>query len=244
MDSDRRHELEENDLAGSTLQLVDRIRPHLRTIVTAIGLLFAGLAAWTLIASQQSAAKARSWETCIAALSGGDAAGLEAVVRQHADTPAAGWAQLVLADSALSQGCDLLFTDRTRGLERVEDAVGRYRQLLAARPTGMLAERTVFGLAKANEALGNLDEARKGYEAVLADHPGSAAASLAASRVAAVSRDATRQWYDWFAAQKPAPPAAPAAPAEGGKAAAPVAPSADAAPAANAAEPAAPSAGK
>lgn len=241
MESDRRHELEENDLAGSTLQLVDRIRPHLRTIVTAIGLLFAGLAAWTLIASQQAAAKARSWETCIAALSGGDAAGLEAVVRQHADTPAAGWAQIVLADSALAQGCELLFTDRTRGLERLEDAVGRYRQLLAARPTGMLAERTVFGLAKANEALGNLDDARKGYEAVIADHPGSAAASLAASRVAAVSRDATRQWYDWFAAQKSAPPAAPA---EGGKAASPDAPSTDAAPATNAAEPAAPAAGK
>lgn len=241
MDSDRRHELEENDLAGSTLQLVDRIRPHLRTIVTAIGLLFAGLAAWTLIASQQSAAKARSWETCIAALSGGDAAGLEAVVQQHADTPAAGWAQLVLADSALAQGCDLLFAERTRGLARLEDAVGRYRQLLAARPAGMLAERTVFGLAKANEALGNLDEARKGYEAVIADYPGSAAASLAASRVAAVSRDATRQWYDWFAAQKPAPPAAPA---EGGKAAPLDAPSADAAPAANAAEPAASAAGK
>jgi hypothetical protein len=99
----------------------------------------------------------------------------------------------------------------------------------------------VFGLAKANEALGNLDEARKGYEVVLADHPGSAAASLAASRVAAVSRGATRQWYDWFAAQKPAPPAAPA---EGGKAAPPDAPPADAAPAANAAEPAAPAAGK
>ena len=241
MESDRRHELEENDLAGSTLQLVDRIRPHLRTIVTAIGLLFVGLAAWTLIASQQSAAKARSWETCIAALSSGDAAGLEAVVRQHADTPAAGWAQLVLADSALARGCDLVFNDRTRGLELLEDAVGRYRQLLAARPTGMLAERTVFGLAKANEALGNLDEARKGYEVVLADHPGSAAASLAASRVAAVSRGATRQWYDWFAAQKPAPPAAPA---EGGKAAPPDAPPADAAPAANAAEPAAPAAGK
>jgi hypothetical protein len=147
----------------------------------------------------------------------------------------------VLADSALAQGCDLLFTDRARGLERLQDAVGRYRQLLAARPTGMLAERTVFGLAKANEALGNLDEARQGYEAVIADHPGSAAASLAASRVGAVSREATRQWYDWFAAQKPAPPAAPAGQSP---AATPDAKPADAAPAADAAEPAAPAAGK
>jgi predicted negative regulator of RcsB-dependent stress response len=241
MEEDRRHALEANDLAGTTLELVDRIRPHLRTILAAVGLLFAGLAAWTVIAAQQAAAKARSWESCIAAISSGDAAGLETVLRQYGDSPAAGWAQLELANAALAEGCDLLFTDRARGLTRLEDAVGRFRQLLASRPTGMLAERTVFGLAKANEALGNLDEARKGYEAVIADHPGSAAAQLAAARVAAVSREATRQWYDWFAAQKPAPPAAPAA---GGQAATPDAPSADAAPAATAAEPAAPAAGK
>ena len=241
MDTERRHELEENDLAGSTLELIDRIRPHLRTILTGIALLFAGLAVWTMIASQQSAAKARSWEDCIAAISSGDAERLAAVVRQHADSPAAGWAQLVLADSALAQGCDLLFADRARGLERLEDAVGRYRQLLASRPTGTLAERTVFGLAKANEAIGNLDEARQGYEAVIADHPGSAAASLAASRVSAVSREATRQWYDWFAAQKPAPPAAPAGQSP---AATPDAKPANATPAADAAEPAASAAGK
>jgi hypothetical protein len=241
MDTERRHELAENDLAGTTLELVDRIRPHLKTIVAGIALVFAGLAAWTVISAQQSAAKARSWKECIAALSSGDAEGLAAVARQQNDSSAAGWAQLTLADSALAQGCDLLFTDRVRGLERLQDAVGRYRQLLAARPTGMLAERTVFGLAKANEALGNLDEARQGYEAVIADHPGSAAASLAASRVGAVSREATRQWYDWFAAQKPSPPAAPAGQSP---AATPDAKPADAAPAADAAEPAAPAAGK
>jgi predicted negative regulator of RcsB-dependent stress response len=241
MDTERRHELAENDLAGTTLELVDRIRPHLRTIVAGIALLFAGLAAWTVISAQQSSAKARSWKECIAALSSGDAEGLAAVATQKTDSSAAGWAQLVLADSALAQGCDLLFADRARGLERLQDAVGRYRQLLASRPTGMLAERTVFGLAKANEALGNLDEARQGYQAVIADHPGSAAASLAASRVGAVSREATRQWYDWFAAQKPAPPAAPAGQSP---AATPDAKPADAAPAADAAEPAAPAAGK
>ena len=240
MDTERRHELAENDLAGTTLDLVDRIRPHLKTIVAGIALLFAGLAAWTVISAQQSAAKARSWEECIAALSSGDVAKLAAVAVQRTDSSAAGWAQLVLADSALEQGCNLLFADRARGLERLQDAVGRYQQLLASRPNGMLAERTVFGLAKANEALGNLDEARRGYEAVIADHPGSAAASLAASRVGAVSREATRQWYDWFAAQKPAPPAAPTGQSP---AATPDAKPTDAAPAADAAE-SAPAAGK
>jgi tetratricopeptide (TPR) repeat protein len=238
MQSDRRHELGENDLAGTTMELVDRIRPHLRSLLVAIGLLFGGLAAWTLVTSQQAAGRAQSWEACLAALTSGDGNRLAEVIRQHPDTPAAGWAQLVLADSALQQGCDLLFTDRVQGTARLEDAVGRYRQMLAARPTGMLAERAVFGLAKANEALGNLEEARRGYEAVIADHPGGASASLAEGRVAALSREATRQWYDWFAAQKPQPAAAAGAPAT-----TPESPSSDAAPPASA-EPAAPADGK
>ncbi len=239
MQSDRRHELEENDLAGTTMELVDRIRPHLRSLIVAVGLLFGGLAAWTLVTSQQAAGRAQSWEACLAALTSGDGNRLAEVIRQHPDTPAAGWAQLVLADSALQQGCDLLFTDRVQGTARLDDAVGRYRQMLAVRPTGMLAERAVFGLAKANEALGNLDEARRGYEAVIADHPGGASASLAEGRVAALSREATRQWYDWFAAQKPQPAAAAGAPA----ATTPDSPSSDAAPPASA-EPGTPADGK
>lgn len=237
MQSDRRHDLAENDLAGTTLELVDRIRPHLRSLVVATGLLFGGLAAWTLISAQQVAGRAQSWESCLAALSSGDGSRLAEVIRQHPETPAAGWAQLVLADSALQQGCDLLFTDRVQGTGRLEDAAGRYRQMLSARPTGMLAERAVFGLAKANEALGNLEEARRGYEAVMADHPGGAAAALAAGRVAALSRESTRQWYDWFAAQKPPPAAA------GPAATTPESPPSDAAAPASAA-PAVPADGK
>jgi hypothetical protein len=169
-------------------------------------------------------------------LGSGDAQRLEDMVRQHPESPAAGWAQLILADAALAQGCELLFVDRPRGTGRLEEAVGRYRQLLSGRPTGMLAERSVFGLAKANEARGDLDEARRGYEVVIADHPGGASAGQARDRLAALSREATRQWYDWFAAQKPL-----AAPADGGAAATQDAKPDDAAPATtDAAEPAAP----
>lgn len=234
MDSERRHELEGNDLAGTTLEFVDRIRPYLRPLLGVIALAFVGLTAWTLISAQQTATTARSWEECLDAVSSGDAEKLSAVIRRHPDTAAASWAQLLLADAAASQGCDRLFTDRPQGVARLEEAIGRYRQLLAARPTGMLAERAVFGLAKANEAIGNLEEARRGYEAVIADHPGGAAASLAAAHLEIVSREATRQWYDWFAAWKPAPPAA----ADSPPAATPEAPAPDASPAA-AAEPAA-----
>jgi hypothetical protein len=71
----------------------------------------------------------------------------------------------------------------------------------------MLAERATFGLAKARESLGQLDEARRGYAAVAAEFPEGALAGLARKHAATVDREATRQWYDWFAAQKITPPA-------------------------------------
>jgi hypothetical protein len=237
MDSARRDKLLENDLAGSTLQLVDRIRPHARTILAALGIVFVSLAAWTLISSQLEAAKARSWETCLAAMDRGNAQRLEDTIRQHPDTTAAGWAQLILADAALAQGSNLLFADRPKGIALLDEAGARYRQVLSSRPAALLAERAVFGLAKANEARGDLEEARRGYEVVVADHPGGASAGLARDRVAALSREATRQWYDWFAAQKP-----PAPPPADGAAVTPDTKPVDAA-TTDAAEPAPPAAG-
>jgi hypothetical protein len=71
----------------------------------------------------------------------------------------------------------------------------------------LLGERAVFGLAKARESLGQLAEARRGYEALAAEFPSEALARVASDRAADLGRESTRQWYDWFAAQKIAPPA-------------------------------------
>jgi hypothetical protein len=106
---------------------------------------------------------------------------------------------------------DLLI--RTGGEARVSNfmlwqaAVEAYSALMANRPQGLLGERVVFGLAKARESLGQLAEARRGYEAVAAEFPTDALAQIAAGRAAELGRESTRQWYDWFGAQKIAPPA-------------------------------------
>jgi tetratricopeptide (TPR) repeat protein len=105
--------------------------------------------------------------------------------------------------------------DRERARQRLDSAVGIYSGLLAERPRGLIAERGVFGLAKARESLGQLEEARRGYEAVVSEYPESAVRGIAENRIAALSRESTRQWYDWFDGWKPAPakPAEPASPA-------------------------------
>lgn len=215
------HEIADNDLAGGTLDLLERIRPHLRTLAIAAAVVFAGLGFWTFTKAQKRALLEQSWQSYIGALSGGDLAAVTDVIRRYPDSPAARWAQLSLADAALAQGCNQLFTDRSRGTAMLQEAVGRYVQLMASRPDGMLAERAVFGLARANESLGKLEEARNGYQALVNEYPGGAWSGMAAARAAALGRDSTRRWYDWFAAQDLSPPKEPAAePSAGGTTAA------------------------
>ena len=74
MQPDDLAEIEGNDLAQATMSLVDRIRPHLITIAAAIGVAFAGLAAWTLVSSQRDAEKAQAWDACLSAVAARDAA--------------------------------------------------------------------------------------------------------------------------------------------------------------------------
>lgn len=199
-------DLEDNDLAKGTLAVVDRIRPHLGTILLGILALFAGLAAWTLIQSQGRARVAAGWDECLAALAEGDPGRLETVVARYGGTPAAQWAEIVLADTALADGNRLLLTDRAQGKRRLEEAVGRYTTVNTQRPAALAAERAIFGLARARESLGEIGEARLGYEALVAEYPSSPFRGLAEERITALARESTGRWYKWWESRPvPAP---------------------------------------
>lgn len=216
-------EIEGNDLAQATMSLVDRIRPHLITIAAAIGVAFAGLAAWTLVSSQRDAEKAQAWDACLSAVAARDAARLGDVASRYPGSAAAVWSQILLADNALAEGERMVLVDKVRGRERLQAAADLYAGVMVQRPAEMAAERAVFGLARARESLGELEAAKRGYEVLVAEHPASPLRALAEGRAVALARPATAGWYDWFQSidVKPAatPESAPAAatpPAVGG----------------------------
>jgi hypothetical protein len=191
-------DLEDNDLATGTLAVVDRIRPHLRAILIGVLGLFAALAVWTLVNSQQTAQQAASWDECLASIAEGDAGRLETVVTRYGGSPAAQWAEIMLADTALADGNRLLMIDQAQGRRRLDEAVGRYTAVNAQRPAALATERAIFGLARARESLGELAEARRGYEALVAEHPESPFRPLAEERITALGRESTGRWYKWF----------------------------------------------
>ena len=214
MKSERRHELAENDLADSVENLAERVRPYVATILTAaIGGLVAVIVG-LFVSSRWEASRAESWDACLAALTTGNEDAFREVLIRYPATPAAQWAELVLADRAVSEATSLLFqkldpaNDIAR--QRLEQAVAAYQGLLAEQPTGMIAERATFGLAKARECLGELDEARRGYETLAKEYADSPMADLAAARATELARADTKQFYDWFFEQRAAAAVVPA----------------------------------
>ena len=200
-------EVGDNDLAEATLAIVDRIRPYFSTILAGLAAALAAFVAFGFVQSQAEATRTQSWDACLAAMSSGETDSFNEVIRRYPGTDAARWSELMVADAAAAEGTQLLFVDRQRAEGRLQSAVEAYSSLMAGRPQGLLGERVVFGLAKARESLGQLAEARRGYEAVAAEFPTDALAQIAATRAAEIGRESTRQWYDWFGAQKITPPA-------------------------------------
>lgn len=216
---ERQHELEQNSLAEWIVQLFDRIRPHLMTIVVGVVAVFGAIVAWLAISATNAASEAQSWEAYLSALATGETIAFNEVAERYPGSDAALWSQLVLADMALTDGAVLAFEDRTASNERLESAVDLYSAVLAAGPGGLLAERATFGLAKAQESLGELDKAQQGYASVVKAYPDSPLAAVAQEHADALAGDSTKDWYDWFFAQKltaSEPPAAVAPAADGG----------------------------
>ena len=207
-------DLDDNDLAATTQAVVDRVRPHLGTILLVAALLFAALAAWTLVRAQRTSERTAAWDSFINAFAMGDPGGLSDVADRFSGTPAAHWAGIVQGDAALADGNRLILVNPTQARQRLEAAVERYTAVNAQRPAALAAQRGIFGLARARESLGDFDEAIRGYEALVAEYPESAFGPIAEERIAALSRESTRQWYNWVESRsvsgaEPQPSASP-----------------------------------
>jgi len=147
MKSERRHELRENDLADSVEQLSERLRPYVTPILSvAIGAIVLVLIS-LFVSSRWEATRSESWDTCLAALVTGDPEGFREVILRYPGTPAAQWAELILAERNLSEATDLLFAkmdpanDVAR--ERLQTAAAAYADVLSQRPPDMVAERQI-----------------------------------------------------------------------------------------------------
>jgi len=207
MKSERRHELEKNTLADWLGNAIEQIKPYASTILLGIlGIVVVWFAAnWWM--EHNSAAQANAWDAYYTAFEDPNPSeGFGKVAELYPRSDVALWATVSEADFRLNYGSNQLFSaNRVMAKQELKKAIDGYLTVLTQATLPPLRERATFGLARAKEAMGDLDEAIKSYEEVVKQWPDGAYHADAQHRIDALNRQSTRQFYDAFAKAEPQP---------------------------------------
>ena len=211
MKTERRHELQTNELADWLGHSYQSAKPFSKAILAVlVAVVVIGGTAWFLL-TWASAKRGEAWEQYSAAVNAPDPETqeqrLRTLLEEHPNTPAGQAAKIHFADVALESGINLQFTDRAEAQEKLEEALADYEDVAENAREPVLEERATFGAAKANEALMKLDEARALYEKVVEQFPDSLSAQGASQRLEDLNRKSTQDFYNWFAQFEPPTPA-------------------------------------
>ena len=207
MKTERRHELQTNELANSLAHFIEAVKPYSRALVSAGIALVVLLFAWTYLANQNSYRAEQGWTEYFDALNKRNPTeDLEDIATRYTGTSVAEWARLVLADFQTSEGTNRLFVQKTDAREELRKAAERYRAVILESRDPTVLQHATFGLAHAHEALGtpdSLEEARKEYRSIGEKWPNSAFAAAATARANDLDQLSTKNFYDWLAKYEP-----------------------------------------
>jgi tetratricopeptide (TPR) repeat protein len=203
MKTERRHELEVNQLALTMQHLGQQIAPYSRLIFGLLALAVVGLLAYTQIRANQAASAEAGWQDFFDGVQSPNLdESFSGLVKTHAGEAVADWANLAMADDNLAQGCESLFRNKSDAVAKLKEAIEQYGKLRNhAEPT--LASRAIFGAARAEESLGRIDEAKKDYEELVKRYPQGPFQLQAKQRAEDLSRAPTQKFYDWFSSYTP-----------------------------------------
>jgi tetratricopeptide (TPR) repeat protein len=209
MKSNRRHELQTNELADWLGERVERLKPHVVTITLGaalvLGLLLGGI--WYFGSEDQ--ASAQTWGSYFGAFNQREPG--KALEKLAADKPraaAALWALQSLGDMNLAQGAALLFSNRAEAQTLLQKAEANYKQIIASPASdASLKARAQLGLGKVYESLCKPDEASKYYEQVAESNKDSTIGKVAAVAAARMKDERDTSLLAWFAQQTPKKPA-------------------------------------
>ena len=202
MRSERRHELQQNELADWLTDGIETVKPYVNVILGLTILILIVVVGGTWWVQQSSAESAEAWDSYYLALTSGKAAELSAVAKDYPDAKAARWAEVVAADMYLGSGCNQLFSNRADANIELDKAAELFLQVINK---SVLLDRATFGLAQTREAMGELDEAKTLYEKVTQSWPNSPFAEISARRLKALEQPSTLAFYDRFGKFDPKP---------------------------------------
>jgi tetratricopeptide (TPR) repeat protein len=208
MKAERRHELQHNEIADWLAEAIERVKPYSRAIAGVALAAAVLLTAYVVLSRRAESKQSTAWNEYYQALQSpsneGLEADLEAIAREHQSAVAGLWAAVTLADLQLDEGVRSFFFDRRAAEKKLQSAAAHYEAVVEKADDPLLRARALYGLGRAQESLGHLDEARRAYRQIVDAEGSDAFRSLARLRLDDLERDSTKDFYAWFETQEPA----------------------------------------
>jgi hypothetical protein len=199
MKTERRHELQSNELADFLTDVGEKAKPYAKGLLGVALAALVILSAYFYLSQRAHSEDAQSWNDAWQAIDSRSDELLREVIKKYPNKPAALWSQLVLADDELSRGVAGLFAQRSAGRDLLTSAVDDYRYVAEHSTLPLVREQALYGLGRSEESLNELTKAREAYESVAKSYPNGPYAKRAEQRLAQLSRDSAKVFYDWFA---------------------------------------------
>lgn len=212
MKSERRHELQHNQLADALAEASVKVKPYSRTIGGVAVILCVLLLAYTYVSGKGAQKSAVGWDEYFEAVNANDRERLTEVAEKYAGTSVAPWARIVAADMGLSEGCSSLFNQKAKAREMLRQAVNNYQTVFGEATDDTLKQRALYGLGRGHEALASVEDlkkAREDYKKLLEGWPEGVYSVAAKQRLDDLERSSTKEFYDWFAKHEPPKAASP-----------------------------------
>jgi hypothetical protein len=201
MKTERRHELQTNVLADWLGTKLETAQEYTKAILASLVAVVVIVGVLVFMSKRSEQTQAVAWEQYFDATLTGASEKFGVVADKFPNTLAGQWARLSLGDTELAQGTEQLFEDRTLAKGTLDRAIESYTRAREQSRDVEILERSTIGLGRVHEALSQLAEARQEYEQLLAKWPQSIYASEARRRVDDISKQSTKEFYDWFASQ-------------------------------------------
>jgi hypothetical protein len=214
MKTERRHDLKTNELADWLGKSMVRVEENYKVGLGIVAVIILIVAVWAYLRNSTAQQMQESWTAFQRASTQGNANELTDVATRYSDLPAGACARMMLADTQLRAGTDQLFADRADANDQLRRAFENYQLVIDSNAdlTPIVKQRALLGLARAAESLNDLPRAREAYQQ-LADTnrwPQAFYSKEAQIRLDALTRNSTKEFYDWFAKQEPRPALSPA----------------------------------
>lgn len=201
MKTERRHELQQNDLALWLAKVNTAIEPYSKLIAIVVLAIFVLSVVVSFVSTLDQEQRSESTLNLIQATGAQESDELLRVSDRYPGTIAGEWAKLYQGLQYVSQGIEALYTDRENAQELLTDATTVLTDAAGNSDDTLLKSRANLGLAQAAESLGNVDDAIKAYEQVVAINESEAMVKRAEDRIKTLSSPKTQEFLAWFADQ-------------------------------------------